>query len=394
MQESPAEGGQQEAATQSAADSRQAQIARLQAIGYTQGDEPPPSEDLVWFEDLGRVWPGYNLYVSEHSAKVYMLDLEGRVLHVWELPVQGLGGRTLLRRLELLENGELLVLIEARGLFRIDRDGKVLSAYLGASHHDFELLEDGSLYVLTNQAGIFPQYSEEDLLLNDFVRVLGPDGEVRKTISFVDAFLESPYAHLLDDAGEGDVFHSNTVELLDGSLADRDPSFAAGNLLVSCRNIHAIAVIDVETEKVVWALTGLFRAQHDPSVQEDGTILIFDNKDLARGPGASRVIKVDPFEEEVVWEFHSTEDFPFGSGAGGACQALPNGNVLVTEARKGRILEIDPQGEVVWSFVNPARVGDDGESVAVVYQMLRVPVDTPLDWIPERDWPADVLTRP
>jgi len=48
---------------------------------------------------------------------------------------------------------------------------------------------------------------------------------------------------------------------------------------------------------------------------------------------------------------------------------LPNGNLLITEARKGRAFEIDPQGNIVWEFVN---IVDNGY-VGIVQEVHRLP---------------------
>ena len=83
--------------------------------------------------------------------------------------------------------------------------------------------------------------------------------------------------------------------------------------------------------------------------------------------------QIDPLRREVVWEFHSTPDFPFWSRTGGANSQLPNGNILISETRQGRALEVTPDGEVVWTFVNPGRVGPDGANMARLYEMQRLP---------------------
>ena len=54
----------------------------------------------------------------------------------------------------------------------------------------------------------------------------------------------------------------------------------------------------------------------------------------------------------------------FFSAVQGAAQALPNGNVLVTESTKGRVFEVTRDGEIVWEFWNPDRTaaGNAGRS--------------------------------
>ena len=49
--------------------------------------------------------------------------------------------------------------------------------------------------------------------------------------------------------------------------------------------------------------------------------------------------------------YHTTDGF--NSHHGSAVQRLPNGNTMAQLARVGRLLEITPEGEVVWEYVNP-----------------------------------------
>jgi hypothetical protein len=48
---------------------------------------------------------------------------------------------------------------------------------------------------------------------------------------------------------------------------------------------------------------------------------------------------------------------------------LRNGNILITETDAGRVLEVTPEGEVVWSFVNTC----DDTRVGWVMKATRVP---------------------
>jgi len=52
----------------------------------------------------------------------------------------------------------------------------------------------------------------------------------------------------------------------------------------------------------------------------------------------------------------------------GKHQALPNGNMLITESDNGRAFEIDESGEIVWEFVN--LVGDG--KVGIVQEVQRL----------------------
>ncbi len=66
----------------------------------------------------------------------------------------------------------------------------------------------------------------------------------------------------------------------------------------------------------------------------------------SQGPRATRL-----FSKQIVSMYHTTDGF--NSHHGSAVQRLPNGNTLVQLARVGRMVEVTPEGEVVWEFVNP-----------------------------------------
>lgn len=57
------------------------------------------------------------------------------------------------------------------------------------------------------------------------------------------------------------------------------------------------------------------------------------------------------FSSQIVWMYHTSDGF--NSHHGSAVQRLPNGNTMAQLARVGRLLEIAPDGEVVWEYVNP-----------------------------------------
>lgn len=69
------------------------------------------------------------------------------------------------------------------------------------------------------------------------------------------------------------------------------------------------------------------------------------------GTDSSGVPATRQFSEQIVWMYHTTDGF--NSHHGSAVQRLPNGNTMAQLARVGRLLEIAPDGEVVWEYVNP-----------------------------------------
>ena len=197
-----------------------------------------------------------------------------------------------------------------------------------------------------------------------------------RKISILQAFEHSPYAGLLKRMpADGDVFHTNTLEVLDGRWASLDPGFRKGNLLISVLKLDTLAVLDPERQTIVWARTGGWRRQHQPTFIDGGHLLVFDN--TGAGPGKSRVLELDPRTGKVVWQYGGTPGVDLFSKTLGSCQRLPNGNTLITESENGRALEVTRDKRVVWEFYNPHRAGERGELVAVLFEVVRLPADFP-----------------
>jgi hypothetical protein len=176
----------------------------------------------------------------------------------------------------------------------------------------------------------------------------------------------------------GDIFHSNTIEILGGTLAGKSLAFREGNLLISILMLDMIAVVDPDSEVVVWALTEMWKQQHQPTVLANGKMLVFDNK---AGPEVSRVVELDPFSQAVVWSYRGTPERPFYSETCGSNQRLPNGNTLITESDNGRAFEVIPDGTIVWEYLNPNHSGPEGEYVATLFEVVRLFPSERLDWM-------------
>lgn len=365
-------------------------VEQLESLGYASGTKAADGTSGVSDYDSTRAWAGLNLVVSGHAPEAILMGMDGRPLHRWTLdfwtafpgsdvprdrePAQ------FWRRARLLPGGDLLAIYEGNGLIRIDRDSNPVWTYDGRAHHDLDLDADGRIWVLTRKIEFLPRIHPDQPVLEDFVTVLDPDGTLVREISVLEAFERSDYASLMQGRPPaGDIFHTNSLEILDGTLADRIPAFRRGNLLISLHTLNTIAVLDPESGRIVWALAGMWKRQHDPTVLADGHVLVFDNQGNG---GSSRVVEVDPRTQRVAWEYGGTPPESFYTELCGTSQRLPNGDTLITESESGRAFEVTPDGETVWRYSSPFRAGAKGELVATLLEVERLPADTPVDWIP------------
>ncbi len=177
-----------------------------------------------------------------------------------------------------------------------------------------------------------------------------------------------------------------------------DERFHPDNIISDIRILNTSFIIDKKTGDIVWRLgpdfeyskelqdIGQIVGQHHVHMIQKGlpgagNILIYDNGGQAglgkptpcasngycnATRGYSRVIEIDPVSMKMVWAFNDPS-FNFNNNVEAlsitnlmfspycsSADRLPNGNTLITEFINGRILEVTPDCEIVWEFINPA----------------------------------------
>jgi len=372
-------------------DEQRLMIEQLQAIGYLSGSTPPRGNGVT-VNERERASSGLNLYTSGHEPGAILMDMQGNELHRWRFEYRDAFPDSIWvdhpnsewwRRVYLYPNGDVLAIFEGFALVKIDKDSNLIWASPVSAHHDLDVLPGGDIYVLSRKAHLIPRVNEREPVLEDFVSILGPDGKEKRRISLLEAFEGSDFEHLYrsQERTHGDLFHTNSLEVLDGRLEGRVPAFQSGRILTSMNNLSAIAVVDLDSERVAWARKGGNRGQHDPKILDDGHLLLFDNRGR---PGRSSVIEFDLVTGRPVWQYRGSEENPFFSKHLGTAQRLPNGNTLITESNSGRAFEVTRDNRTVWEFYNPHRAGENDQYIATIFELLRLPPEFPTDWIPRK----------
>lgn len=359
-------------------------ITTVKPVGEALVDQPDETCD------------GFTLYAylgskeKELSTQAMLIDMRRQVVHRWAVPFSRVWPQPthLNSRLpdslfcffacHLYPNGDLLVVFHGRqlpigcGLAKLDKDSNVVWAYPGPTHHDVDVAEDGTIYAI-EQKLVYELSSGLERIATpcevDELVVLSPDGErLRPPISIIEAFLDTPYAELLESVKwplqrhipppgssapkieyelmVGDPLHTNSVKVLNKERAAQFPLFKPGQVLVSIRSLSTLAVIDPDSGKVVWAARGLWYAQHDAQFLRNGHLLLYDNLGIANG---SRVLEYDPRSQAFPWSYAGPREAPFYSSERGMSQRLSNGSTLVVNSEGGEILEVTQDKKVVWS---------------------------------------------
>lgn len=357
------------------------------ALAYLRSYELAPPLSSVIRHDAERAWQGLNFYVTAGGPNAFLMDMDGEILHTWTIQFADAFpdfsgfvriGAEYLRYAHLYEDGRVAAIFARHGMVMLDRDSELLWATEGDYHHVLDIDDDGTILVTGRSVATIPEWGDDENVWEEQICYLNPEtGEELRRFSLFDAIDNSQYAALRDlrRDEDGDPLHANTVEILDGRFAGRHPAFRKGNLLVSMRHIDTIAIVDPDTETVVWALTGLTSMQHRPTFLEDGSMMIFNNNNPRRH---SQVLVIDPLTQEVLWEYG---DDVFFTACCGVAWPLPNGNVLITESQAGRVFEVTRDKETVWDFYNPERRGENDVAIATVYEMCRYPLDYADAWL-------------
>lgn len=333
------------------------------------------------FLNSEHAYNGYTLMVARFSTSAFLLDMKGRVIHRWDMPLSKAwphpthiqpGKNEPLVYIEkawLYPNGDLLAVFinsgdapTGYGIVKMDKDSNVLWTYDEFAHHDVYVdQENGNLYTLIHKTAKKPIPGLEDLpprVLEDFIVTLSPEGKELDRLSIAEAFRDSPFAlmlyHVPKNAFSWDHFHTNAVSKLEPAMAAKFPLFKAGQILISMRNMNTVAVVDLKARKVVWAYNGLWRAQHGARFLDNGHILLLDNMGhVVKGAPRSRLVEINPSTLEVAWSYDGGKT-PFYTEVYGRVQRLPNGNTLATDSMNRRAFEVTPDGYIVWDYQLPA----------------------------------------
>ncbi len=343
--------------------SQQRELERLATLGYIDGRGPAPESSGVLVYDVSRTEGGPTLFTFAKSPEAVLVGMDGAVLHSWSRP-----GSDYWARVHVFPNGDVIAITcDPYRLIKINADSELLWTLELQAHHDFHMQDDGSLWVLIRVPVTREGIHGGSWLLDDALVHVDAGGRELERVSILEAFERTP-EHLswieesqLPDGP--DIFHTNSVEITGGG--DR--------ALVSIRALGALVMLDLRRGTIEWLRTGEWRMQHEAQLV-DGRLLLFDNSGLGE---QSRVLEIDLETGDVVWSFTAPGFYTRGAGAQ---QRLSGGNTLITESERGRIIEVTPDGDSVWEYINPRTVPDRPETILGIMRAERLPSGFPLEW--------------
>jgi outer membrane protein assembly factor BamB len=316
--------------------------------------------------DRDRAFAGFTLFAPQSGGgKVYLIDLDGRVAHTWQMPYPPGNYGYLTERGTYFYNGKTLedstryisrkawkggVALEA------DWNGRVLWEVRHPDHHhDGIRLRNGNVLLIclaplpgdlvANVEGGLPGSEHNGSMYADYLVEITLDGRI--------VWEWRAWEHLDPEVDRITAVQDPREEWTHANGVAELPN---GDIVVSFRQISTVVVIDRKTGKVVWKLGAPpLSGQHAPMPLANGNLLLFDNGPhrLDHTMPFSRVIEVDRATKEIVSKYQERREYEFFSPRISNAQRLANGNTLVCEGDFGRLFEVTADGELVWEYVNP-----------------------------------------
>jgi hypothetical protein len=134
-----------------------------------------------------------------------------------------------------------------------------------------------------------------------------------------------------------DPIHLNKIQVVkEEEQAQYFPNGKVGDLLISLRDVHTIALLDRDTHEIKWHVTGQFKSQHEPVITNHGTVIVFDNWGGDPANGASRIVEIDIHSRKTVGTYEATGDDYLQSNSLGKVAILNDNRILVEEQNPPR----------------------------------------------------------
>jgi len=330
------------------------------------------------------------------GVELRLVDMAGKVVHRWRadfhaiwpdpahvfpqsnVPIDDLHYHT--QGMALLPDGSVVLNFSMLGTVKLDKCGSVQWTLDRLTHHSVTPNPDGTFWIpakrdvrdvpedLMLEGVSADSLDESDARYEDRLLQVSADGKVIRVLSVLRAVFEgglAPELHDMTETSRADPTHVNDIEVVTPALARRIDGVEAGDLLVSIRQMHMLAILDKNTGALKWRRSGPWIRQHDPDITADGLIEVFNNGDrhlAVDGVRGSSIIALDPATGETDTVYPRDESRYFFTELMGTHQLLPNGNRLITESQAGRVFEVNPVGKIVWEYVKPY---DDTHAVLI-----------------------------
>lgn len=294
--------------------------------------------------------PGYTMVYSLHGDIVYwlkgrkvvrILDLPGKI-HVMRQDKQGLYGLIDGDPMGFNPDGTLWFFVHKK-------------KFKGNPNHDIIATSRGTFFIITTER-VAPNIPK---IAKKLAKIFGREAPLIQDQVIIEFDTKgkilwnwSVNEHLFGKKDAKQIFKIKRGPLcpLKGDITKYNTHcnalgiFENGDILLSVRNLCEIVRISYPDGKVIWRWgSDILTYQHCPTVQPDGSVLVYDNGTEQEKTG---IVKFSPAGKVVL-----NKRLNFYSGALGSVEELSNGNWLLVDGEHGRVLEYTPDfSEVVFEL--------------------------------------------
>jgi hypothetical protein len=316
-----------------------------------QGTADPDMNLDIYAPD--RVWAGTTLFGDNHnleSPRIIEVNMLGQVIWKYSVPLnfrRPTGGINPGFDAELLPNNNILFVSPGKGVYEIDRKGNVVWSYLDAKvSHCVERLPNGNTLVV---------FGDNDQKNDAQVKEVNPKGEIVWAWYAKDHFDKPPYISIFD----GGWTHTNAASRLSN-----------GDTLISLRNFHFVVEVNPKGEVVRTIGEGVLGDQHDPEMLPNGNLIATTSRagDEQTPSPPVRAVEIDAKTGKIIWQFLPPPGLTVPPNRD--ADRLPNGNTLFVGA--AAILEVTPQGEIVWQLSLKTPIAPEEGAARGFYKAERI----------------------
>ena len=319
-----------------------------------------PAIEVTVYDQL-RAWPGTTLLSDHHDTdkpRIIEVNMLGEVIWEYVLPADFKRHTNPGQDVELVSNGNVLVILPGKGIIEINRRGAIVWSHMDKNvSHDADRLPNGNtLY----------GFGDSDTIEDAQAKEVTPEGEVVWAWYAKEHFNEQSYLDIFEHGWT----HTNAVERLEN-----------GNTLVSPRNFGVLVEVNPSGSTVRTIGKGLLIKAHEPEFLPNGNILV------ANHSKQHELLEFDPNTNEIVWRFLPPyQRIAKALGIGKKIKkvimpirdadTLPNDNILLTAY--GIVLEVTRDGDIVWQLqFTDLKSALDGWRSTGFYKAERIGLDAP-----------------
>lgn len=231
-------------------------------------------------------------------------------------------------------------------------------------HHSIETTSNGnSVWVasVTEEFAVNHPVLKKTLR-DDSLAEVSLDGRVIRNLSFSKILTDNNLtAHLL--GGTGFFINDDPIHINQITPANTDGLYwKRGDLLISARHLSTIYLYRPSTGKIIWHQQGPWLNQHSAYFFKDRAITVFGNDVYAAAKVPNPFINIEKHNLVYLHDFttgntskihpeslHRLQPKTFSEGRS---QVLEDMSLFIEETNNARLLKIDHQGELQWSYIN------------------------------------------